>query len=77
MMSVLSEEILVVSSLRSTLIPSQVRTLAGCYTNFFKLTIKPGLAKEFKTKVDSSRIFSKVLSIPSKLSSKNRQFSST
>ena len=63
-LSILSEEILSVSLLRSTSMPSQVRTLAGFHTNFSELIIKPALVNEFKTKVDFSRAFSKVLSIP-------------
>ena len=63
-LSILSEETLSVSLLRSTSMPSQVRTLAGFHTDFSELIIKPALVNEFKTKVDFSRAFSKVLSIP-------------
>ena len=64
MLSILSEEILSVSLLRSTSMPSQVRTLVGCHIDFSELTIKPALVNEFETKVNFSRAFSKVLSIP-------------
>ena len=55
MLSILSEEILSVSLLRSTSMPSQVRTLGGCHTDFSELTIKPALVNEFKAKMDFSR----------------------
>ena len=70
-MSILSEEILSASLLRSTSMPSQGRTLVGCHTDLSELKIKPALANEFDTKVDFSRAFSKVLSIP-RLSSKKQ-----
>ena len=54
--------------------PSQVRTLAGFHTDFSELIIKPALVNEFKTKVDFSRAFSKVLSIPRPLSKKQAIF---
>ena len=63
MLSILSDEILSVSLLRSTSMPSQVRTLVGCHTDLSELIIKPALVNEFDTKVDFSRAFSKVLSI--------------
>ena len=57
--------------MRSTSIPSQVRTLVGCHTDLSELIIKPALVNEFDTKVDFSRAFSKVLSIL-RLSSKKQ-----
>ena len=63
-LSIFLEETLSVSLLRLTSMPSQVRTLIGCHTDFSKLTIKPVLVNEFGTKVDFSRAFSKVLSLP-------------
>ena len=50
MLSILSEEILSVSLLRSTSMPSQVRTLVGCHTDFSELTIKSALVHEFRQK---------------------------
>ena len=70
-MSILSEEILSASLLRSTSMPSQGRTLVGCHTHLSELIIKPALVNEFDTKVDFSRAFLKVLSIP-RLSSKKQ-----
>ena len=74
MLSILSGEILSVSLLRSTSMPSQVRTLIGCYTNFSELLIKPALVYEFDAKVDFFRAFSKVLSIPRPSSKKQAIF---
>ena len=64
MLSILSEEILSVSLFRSTLMPNQVRTLVGCHSDLSELIIKPLLVNELDIKVDFSRAFSKVLSIP-------------
>ena len=49
-------------------------TLVGCHTNFCELIIKPVLVYEFDTKVDFSRAFSKVLSIPRPSSKKQAIF---
>ena len=73
MLSILSEEILSVL-LRSTSMPSQVRTLVACHTDLSELIIKPALVNEFDTKVDFSRAFSKVLSIPRPSSKKQAIF---
>ena len=74
MLSILSEGILSVSLLRLTSMPSQVRTLVGCHTDLSELIIKPALVNEFGTKVDFSRVFSKVLSIPRPSSKKTGNF---
>ena len=60
--SILSEEILSVSLLRSSMPSqgSQGRILVGSHTNFSTLTIKPALVYEFETKVGISRAFSKI-----------------
>ena len=71
MLSILSEEILSVSLLRSTSMPNQVRPLVGCYSDLSELIIKPVLVIELDTKVDFSRALLKVLSIP-RPSSKNQ-----
>ena len=60
MLSILSEEILSVSLLRSTSIRSQVRVLLGSHTDFSELTIKPVLVNEFKRKVYFFKAFSKM-----------------
>ena len=73
MLSILSEEILSVL-LRSTSMPSQVRTLVACHIDLSELIIKPALVNEFDTKVDFSRAFSKVLSIPRPSSKKQAIF---
>ena len=73
MLSILSEEILSVL-LRSTSMTSQVRTLVACHTDLSELIIKPALVNEFDTKVDFSRAFSKVLSIPRPSSKKQAIF---
>ena len=73
-LSILSEETLRVSLLRSTSMPSQVRTLVGYHTDFSELIIKPALVSEFKTKVESSRALSKVLPIPRPSSKKHAIF---
>ena len=73
-LSILSEEILSVSLLRSTSMPSQVRTLVGCHTDFSELIIKLASVNKFKTKVDFSRAFSKMLSMPRPSSKKQAIF---
>ena len=74
MLSILSEEILSVSFLRSNSIPSQVRNLVGCHTDLSESVIKPALLNEFDTKTDFYRAFSKVLSIPRPSSKKQAIF---
>ena len=74
MLSILSEEILSVSFLRSNSIPSQVRNLVGCHTDLSESVIKPALLNEFDTKTDFSRAFSKVLSLPRPSSKKQAIF---
>ena len=74
MLSILLDEILSVSLLRSTSILSQVRTLVGCHTDLSELTIKPALVNQFETKVDFSSAFSKMLSIPRPSSKKEAIF---
>ena len=53
---------------------SQVRALIGCHTDFSELTIKSALVNEFETKMNFSRAFSKVLSIPRPPSKKEAIF---
>ena len=74
MLSILSEKILSVSSMKSASMPSQVRTLVGCHTNLSELITKPVLVNEFETKVDFPRAFSKMLSIPRPSSKKQAIF---
>ena len=74
MLSILLKEILSVSLLRSTSMPSQVRTLVGCHIDLSELIMKPALVNKFYTKVDFSRVFSKVLFIPRPSSKKTGNF---
>ena len=46
MLSILLEEILSVSLLRSNSMPSQVRILVGYHTDFSELTMKPALVNK-------------------------------